>query len=76
MSGGRRDGERTERRRLVIDELRVAPGTPANLAGRDTSWSGGEEFEDVKRGIRILKDAHDSGVIELLKRGDDSGIDL
>jgi PPK2 family polyphosphate:nucleotide phosphotransferase len=47
VSGGRRDGERTERRRLVIDELRVAPGTPANLAGRDTSWSGGEEFEDL-----------------------------
>ena len=47
MSAGRRDGERTERRRLVIDELRVAPGTPANLAGRDTSWSGGEEFEDL-----------------------------
>ena len=47
MSAGRRDGERTERRRLVIDELRVAPGTPANLAGRDTSWSGGEEFEGL-----------------------------
>ena len=47
MSGGKRDGERTARRRLVIDELRVAPGTPANLAGRDTSWSGGEEFEDL-----------------------------
>jgi PPK2 family polyphosphate:nucleotide phosphotransferase len=47
VSGGQRDGERTERRRLVIDELRVAPGTPANLAGRDTSWSGGEEFEDL-----------------------------
>jgi PPK2 family polyphosphate:nucleotide phosphotransferase len=47
VSGGKRDGERTARRRLVIDELRVAPGTPANLAGRDTSWSGGEEFEDL-----------------------------
>jgi PPK2 family polyphosphate:nucleotide phosphotransferase len=47
VSGGRRDGERTERRGLVIDELRVAPGTPASLGGRDTSWSGGEEFEDL-----------------------------
>jgi PPK2 family polyphosphate:nucleotide phosphotransferase len=47
VSGGRRDGEHSARRRLVIDELRVTPGTPADLAGRDTSWSGGEEFEDL-----------------------------
>ena len=56
----------------VFDELRVAPGTPANLAGRDTSWSGGEEFEHLStkkldeaakrilaEGIEQLKDAQE-----------------
>jgi PPK2 family polyphosphate:nucleotide phosphotransferase len=47
VSGGRQEGERAARRGRVFDELRVAPGTPANLAGRDTSWSGGEEFEHL-----------------------------
>ena len=72
MSGGRRDDERVGRRKRVYDELRVSPGAPANLAGRDTSWSGGEEFEhlstkkldeSVKRiltkGIEELKDAQE-----------------
>jgi len=47
VSDRRRDGERVERRRRVFDSLRVAPRTPANLAGRDTSWDGGEEFEHL-----------------------------
>jgi PPK2 family polyphosphate:nucleotide phosphotransferase len=65
VSGGRRDGERDRRRRRVYDELRVSPGTPANLAGRDTSWSGGEEFEHLstkkldEQAKRILADGID-----------------
>jgi PPK2 family polyphosphate:nucleotide phosphotransferase len=34
----------TDRRRRIIDELRVMPGTPANLEGRATPWAGGDEF--------------------------------
>ena len=72
MSGGRRGGEREHRRQRVFDELRVGPGTPADLAGRDTSWSGGEEFEHLStkkldeaakrilaEGIEQLKDAQE-----------------
>ena len=32
-------------RQRIIDTLRVAPGTAANLAGRDTAWTGGGDFE-------------------------------
>ena len=28
----------------IADELRVEPGTKANLAGRDTGWTGGGEY--------------------------------
>jgi PPK2 family polyphosphate:nucleotide phosphotransferase len=34
-----------DRRRRIADELRVEPGTKANLAGRDSAWTGGEEFD-------------------------------
>ena len=47
MSDRHHGSGRVERRRRVYDELRVAPGTPANLPGRDTSWDGGEEFEHL-----------------------------
>ena len=70
MSGGRPGGER--RRQRVYDELHVTPGTPADLARRDTSWSGGEEFADLStkklddaaerilaEGIEQLKDAQE-----------------
>ena len=33
----------------IWNELRVAPGTPANLAGRSTTWNGAEEFGDLSR---------------------------
>ena len=72
MSGGRRGEEREGRRQRVFDELRVDPGTPADLAGRDTSWSGGEEFEHLStkkldeaaerilaEGVEQLKDAQE-----------------
>jgi PPK2 family polyphosphate:nucleotide phosphotransferase len=32
------------RRRRVTEQLRVAPGTAAGLAGRDTAWTGGPDF--------------------------------
>lgn len=34
-----------DRRDRIISELLVAPGDSANLAGRDTKWTGGSEFE-------------------------------
>jgi PPK2 family polyphosphate:nucleotide phosphotransferase len=34
-----------ERRGRIINELRVDPGNQANLAGRDTRWTGGGEFD-------------------------------
>ncbi len=33
----------------IWDELRVAPGTPTNLAARSTSWKGDDEFADMTR---------------------------
>jgi PPK2 family polyphosphate:nucleotide phosphotransferase len=67
-----RDGERGRRRQRLLAELRVTPGTPANLAGRDTGWAGGEEFEHLsekkldavakrvlEEGIDDLKDAQE-----------------
>ena len=72
MSGRRRDDERERRRLGVIDELRVVPGTRANLAGRATTFSGGDEFahlsakklDDVAKrvlseGVEQLKDAQE-----------------
>ncbi len=56
----------------VIDELRVAPGTAANLGGRDTRWAGKGKFASlsaeelsaaakavVADGIEELKDAQE-----------------
>jgi PPK2 family polyphosphate:nucleotide phosphotransferase len=31
----------------ILHQLTVHPGTAANLAGRDPSWKGGEQFEDM-----------------------------
>jgi len=31
----------------ILHQLAVHPGTAANLAGRDPSWKGGEQFEDM-----------------------------
>ncbi len=39
------EGADVDRRSRIADELRVEPGTKANLAGRDTAWTGGEEFD-------------------------------
>ena len=63
----------------IANELRVEPGTKANLAGRDTGWTGGGEYATLSapeldhtakallaQGIEKLKDAQ-----ELLWASDD-----
>ena len=35
------------RRERIIKELVVEPGTEANIAGRDSAWTGGPEFEEL-----------------------------
>ncbi len=60
------------RRRRIIDELRVAPGAAADLAGRATRWTGGGAYERLSKteldaaakavladGIERLKDAQE-----------------
>jgi PPK2 family polyphosphate:nucleotide phosphotransferase len=72
VSGGRRGAEREQRRSGLIDDLRVAPGRPADIEGRDTSWRPGEQFEHLSakkldeaaermlaEGIEQLKDAQE-----------------
>jgi PPK2 family polyphosphate:nucleotide phosphotransferase len=39
--------ENPERRARILDELRVHPDTGADLAGRDSGWTGGGEFEQL-----------------------------
>jgi PPK2 family polyphosphate:nucleotide phosphotransferase len=59
-------------RTRLIDQLAVAPGGPADLAGRDPGWTGGPDFEDlahdeltqrandaVKRGRKRLSEAQE-----------------
>jgi PPK2 family polyphosphate:nucleotide phosphotransferase len=63
---------RSETRQRIVDTLRVAPGTGANLAGRDTAWTGGGEYDGLSaseldatarallaRGIDQLSDAQE-----------------
>ena len=38
---------RSEARQRRIDAVRVRPGTAANLAGRDTGWTGGGEYDGL-----------------------------
>ncbi len=62
----------SETRERVLKELRVEPGASANLAGRDTSWTGGHEYDRLSateldatakavlaRGIEQLTDAQE-----------------
>jgi PPK2 family polyphosphate:nucleotide phosphotransferase len=61
-----------DRRRRIINELRVDPGAAANLVGRDTRWTGGGEFDHLSaaeldttaksllaRGVEELADAQE-----------------
>jgi PPK2 family polyphosphate:nucleotide phosphotransferase len=41
---------RPERRERISSQLRVAPGSSANLAGRDTGWTGGGEYDGLSAG--------------------------
>ncbi len=63
---------KADRRSEIIDRLRVAPGAAADLAGRDTNWTGGGEFDHLsahkvdatakkllREGIEQLKDAQE-----------------
>jgi PPK2 family polyphosphate:nucleotide phosphotransferase len=65
-------GAATDRRARIARELRVEPGTAANLAGRDTAWTGGGEYDQLSAedlnatakailatGIERLKDAQE-----------------
>jgi PPK2 family polyphosphate:nucleotide phosphotransferase len=52
-----------DRRRRVIRELQVSPGTPAGLAERDTAWTGGAEF------AALSADELGSTARDLLTRG-------
>ena len=61
-----------DRRQQIIERLRVAPGTAADLNGRDTGWTGGGDFDHLssdeldttakhllREGIEQLKDAQE-----------------
>jgi PPK2 family polyphosphate:nucleotide phosphotransferase len=61
-----------DRHDRIMNELRVAPATAANLAGRDTVWTGGDDFgeltetelnatakEVLARGVEQLADAQE-----------------
>jgi PPK2 family polyphosphate:nucleotide phosphotransferase len=61
-----------ETRERIIKELRIEPGTSADLAGRDTRWTGGGEFDRLSaseldntakavlaRGVERLQDAQE-----------------
>jgi PPK2 family polyphosphate:nucleotide phosphotransferase len=41
---------RPERRERISRQLRVTPGSSANLAGRDTGWTGGGEYDGLSAG--------------------------
>jgi len=60
------------RRQRILKELLVEPDANANLAGRDTAWTGGQEFEELSakrltatakallaRGVRELSEAQE-----------------
>ena len=77
--GGRAVVTETDSHERIANELRVEPGTKANLAGRDTGWTGGGEYATLSAselnhtakallaaGIDKLKDAQ-----ELLWASDD-----
>jgi PPK2 family polyphosphate:nucleotide phosphotransferase len=51
----------------VMNRLRVPSGEPANLAGRDTAWSGGWKFEELtdKELDKTAKGIRSEGVSEL-----------
>jgi PPK2 family polyphosphate:nucleotide phosphotransferase len=72
VSKGESSASRAERRKAIIDALRVEPGTAAGLADRDTRWTGGGDYDHLsadeldataksvlREGIEQLKDAQE-----------------
>ena len=39
----------SETREQIAGQLGVNPGTSANLAGRDTGWTGGDRYDGLSR---------------------------
>ena len=60
-------GADPETRERILDTLRVAPGTPANLEERDTAWTGGGEFErlSAKKLDATAKEVRSRGIKNL-----------
>ena len=65
-------GMGVDRRKRIVDQLRVDPGAAADLGGRNTRWTGGGEFDQLSateldaaakevlaRGIERLADAQE-----------------
>ena len=54
-------------RQSLLDQLIVAPGEPAGIAGRDPAWTGGTEFPELAADQleQRAKDAIASGIAEL-----------
>jgi PPK2 family polyphosphate:nucleotide phosphotransferase len=72
MAKGSAPAPDTDRRRRIVEQLRVAPGTAANLAGRDTQWTPDKDYESLSakkldktakellgQGIKALSDAQE-----------------
>jgi PPK2 family polyphosphate:nucleotide phosphotransferase len=58
---------RMDTRQRLLDQLRVAPGEAAGLAGRDPAWTGGPEFADLSHEQldERARDAVQRGIAEL-----------
>jgi PPK2 family polyphosphate:nucleotide phosphotransferase len=52
-----------DRRQKILEQLRVAHGTAANLGGRDSAWTGGGDFD------RLSAEELDATAKSLLRRG-------
>jgi PPK2 family polyphosphate:nucleotide phosphotransferase len=72
VSKSETEADRAERRKAIIDALRVEPGSAAGLADRDTHWTGGGDYDHLshdeldataksvlREGIEQLKDAQE-----------------
>ena len=56
-----------DRRRQIMDELRVTPGSPANLKGRSTEWKAVDEFAllSAPQLNKTAKAVRDEGIKQL-----------
>ena len=65
MTTSETDQDTADRRRRILEHLHVRPGAPADLAGRDTAWTGGGDFD------RLSSDELDATAKSLLHDGID-----